>query len=113
MGLEQLAQVGKRNLFREYNGDREMVARVLAGCLEAVRASLRSCPMREMTNHELKRRTDYCVDLALELRMSAHWSTYQIGDRLTKALEIWLKSGSQFTPDAREFKRTFWAPKAA
>lgn len=113
MDLEKRGQIGRRNLHREFNGDQEMVARVLAGCLKAVVASRRSCPMRVWTEAEMRRRTDYCVELALELGISMHWSTWRIADTLTHALEIWLKSGTAYEPTAAEHKRAFWGRKAA
>jgi hypothetical protein len=113
MDLKQQGRVGKRNLFVEYGGDKEMVARVSAGIVKAVDASFRTCPMRNVTDAEMKRRLDYCTDLSLELRFASHWSTFQIADRLTQAIEIWLKSGKDFTPDTREFTRTVWAKPTA
>jgi hypothetical protein len=111
MDLAKRAEIGRRNLLREYGGDMKMTARVLAGCLEAVKRSFRTCPMRVKTTAELRRRTDKAVELAMELRFASHWSTFKIADQLARALEIWLQTGAEFTPDAID-KRTFWAPDA-
>jgi hypothetical protein len=92
--------LGRPNLIKEFGPNLNNVA---LGIQRVVVGSLRTHPMRETTVAEAKRRTQFCLDLALELRHSMKWGAQRIVDTLPYALAAHL-DGKNWEPD----KRAVW-----
>ena len=92
----------KRQSNAELFGDR--LGRVMVGIMNVVRRSLVTRPVLVFAEQVLKDRTDFCVDMASELRRDLGWPVERIIDTLPEALTAHL-DGRPWEPS----KRQCWA----
>jgi hypothetical protein len=81
-----------------------LVARAIEN---AVMQSAQAFPMRlSMKADEVKRRAQWCVNVAVSLRRDMHWSGERVADHMTRALHAYLRDGYWDPP--QDTKHRIW-----